>query len=165
MFDIDAMSLEILNRPTDIRDLPEELEAVKAELWIYHEMQESLNKGLSGDPELLDYIEALQCGVDDSELEIAANTYNDRYRDLKDEIRSLKEQLEAQTRHLNIYDVTLRTCLDNEIRLEQSVATYNKALQRCHNDYLALATESTDYRDSRNMWRDAFVKLSQEQTN
>ena len=155
-FNLDAMRAEILNHQSEVRPLPEELEVVKAELQVYQDMQANLNTNLSMYPDFLDAIEDLQCSVypeDEmpSPYQAATDAYNIYFYELKAEVKRLHGELDDQERQIGIYDVTLRTCLDNEIRLESLLQLYR--------DRLAMV--SRDYSENADMWRKAYEDLEQ----
>ena len=150
-FNLDAMRAEILNHQSEVRSLPEELEMVKAELCIYHEMQESLNQALSGNPELLDYIEALQCGADNNYLLDITRYYSDDHSDLKAEVKRLHSELDDQERHIELQRVRMGKDV-------VSLYTYARKLAVCK------ATMEA-YQHNCDLWRDAYNKLKQEQIN
>ena len=154
MFDIDAMSLEILNRQSEVRSLPEELEAVKGELRVYEDMQSNLNTNLAMYPAFLDAIENLQCSVypeDEipSPYQMATDVYDMYLHDLKAEVKRLREKLDDRERQLGIYDITLQLALENELRLEQELAKIRPQAQMAQ-----------DYRDNADRWRDYYYFMN-----
>lgn len=111
MFDLDfeSIALTILNRQAEERDMPEELEAVKAELRVYQDMQANLNTNLAEFPDFLDAIENLQCSVYPpgeipSPYKMATDIYDSNYRDLKDKVKRLHGELAAVRAELRVYE-------------------------------------------------------------
>ena len=134
MFDIDfeAIALAILNRPEDPRSLPEELEAVRAELRVYEDMQANLNSNLAEYPDILDALETLQCSVFPPE-EISApfqleEKYFDKYKELQKELAKIRARAQMTQDYRDNADMWRRACdvlqEENETLLSEADYSY-----------------------------------------
>ena len=185
MFDIDfeAIALAILNRPEDPRSLPEELEAVRAELRVYEDMQANLNSNLAEYPDILDALETLQCSVFPPE-EISApfqleEKYFDKYKELQKELDDRERHIELQRVRMGKDVVNLNNYAQVNAYLEGEVSILNlrnrnqtgmledyeketlrlESLVQLYRD--RLATVSRDYSNNADMWRKAYEDLEQ----
>ena len=143
MFDIDfdEMGLGWINRQPSYKEL-------KAELQVYRDMQDNLNSNLTEHPAILDYLETLQCSViplDEIALPFQLEEkYRDKYHVLKSENKMLKEHIGLQ-----------------HVRLGKDVVNLNGYARK-----LAVCKATMEaYQHNCNLWKAAYDKLKQEQTN